>query len=46
MVNNEKFSNYTFLYLPPVSTTPVAKKFKTAVMGYSDAWGKLIQEKT
>ncbi len=43
-----------FLYLPPVSTTPVAnlelrefvKKFETTLMAYSGAWGKLIHEKT
>jgi hypothetical protein len=41
-----------FFYLPPVSTTPVVNlsgdyipDFVTALLGYSGAWGKLIQEK-
>ncbi len=38
-----------FFHLPPVSTTPVVhlelKKFKTVVMVYSGAGGKLINEK-
>jgi hypothetical protein len=45
-----------FFHLPPVSTTPVVnlelrylreflKKFETALMVYSGAWGKLIREK-
>jgi hypothetical protein len=44
------------LHLPPVSTTQVAnlelrispqilKKFETALMVFSGAWGKLIHEK-
>jgi hypothetical protein len=46
-----------FFHLPLVSTTPVVhlelrisqricKKFKTALMVYSGAWGKLIHKKT
>jgi hypothetical protein len=44
-----------FLLLPPASTTPLAnleplrkfsKKFETALMLYSGAWGKLIHKKT
>jgi hypothetical protein len=42
-----------FFHLPPVSTTQVvnlelriSKKFETALMVYSGAWGKLIHEKT
>jgi hypothetical protein len=44
-----------FFHLPPVSTTPVVhlelrispqtNKFEMALMVYSGAWGKLIQEK-
>jgi hypothetical protein len=45
-----------FFHLPPVSKTLVPlsceylrefwKKFETALMVYSGAWGKLIHEKT
>jgi hypothetical protein len=46
-----------FLDLPPVSTTPVAnielrisprifEKFEKGLLVYSEAWGKLIHEKT
>jgi hypothetical protein len=43
-----------FFHLPLVPTTPMVhlklqispKKFKTALMEYSGAWGKPIQEKT
>jgi hypothetical protein len=31
-------------FLPPVSTT-FMKKFETALMVYSEAWGKLIHKK-
>jgi hypothetical protein len=46
-----------FFHLPPVLMTPVVhlemrispgiieKKFETAILGYSGAWGKLIYEK-
>jgi hypothetical protein len=43
-----------FCHLPPVSATPVVhlelrreflKKFETALLVYSGAWGKLIHEK-
>jgi hypothetical protein len=46
-----------FFYLPPVSTTMVVylelkisprsfEKIETVLIGYSGAWGKLINEKT
>jgi hypothetical protein len=41
-----------FIHLPLVSTTPVvhfcewSKKFETALMVHSGAWGKLIHKKT